>query len=170
MEAYVGEIRIFGGNFAPVGWAFCDGQLLSISENELLFSLIGTTYGGDGQTNFALPDLRGRLPIHQGQSTSGTIYTLGERGGTESVTLSPTHLPPHSHPVMASPNSGDLGSPQDATWATKNQQYSADVNPSNTLHPQIIGSAGGGQPHDNMMPSLAVNYIICLSGLYPPQN
>jgi microcystin-dependent protein len=117
MEPYIGEIRMFAGNFAPQGWAFCNGQLLSIAENDVLFSLIGTTYGGDGQTTFALPDLRGRIPVHQGRSTFGTIFPLGSTGGTETVTLTQAQIPSHSHPLYIQSGQGNLTMPENAFWA-----------------------------------------------------
>lgn len=170
MEAYIGEIRIFGGNFAPVGWAFCDGQVLPIAEYDALFSLIGTTYGGDGQTTFALPDLRGRIPLSQGQSTTGRTYNLGEKGGTEQVSLTLNQLPAHTHTVNASTAAGDKNSPQNATWASGNLEYAQDGSNSFQLHQQNISPTGSGQAHNNMMPYLPVHFIICLTGLYPPRD
>ena len=165
---YVGEIRMFGGNFAPAGWAFCNGQLLPISENETLFQLIGTTYGGDGQTTFALPDLRGRLPLHQGTGPTGITYIIGETGGAEQVTLTPNQIPVHSHALLASadpansPNPGAhlLSEPLSTT------PYIQDT-PGTALSPQAIVPAGGSQPHDNRQPYLCVNFIISLFGIFP---
>lgn len=171
-EPYVGEIRMFAGDFAPEGWAFCDGQLMSINENELLFSLIGTRYGGDGGTTFALPDLRGRLPINQGiNPQTGTTYELGKQGGVEKVTLRSEEIPSHTHRVACTNEKGTLESPQDAIWAKNVQQYSTNApNEQLKMHGGIIGSVGGNQPHDNMMPFLALRFIIALHGIYPSQD
>ncbi len=169
MESFIGEIRIFAGNYAPAGWAICDGTLLSISENEMLFSLIGTTYGGDGQTTFALPDFRGRVVISQGQNpTTGTTYTLGQKGGTETVTLTTQQMPVHTHNVQASSLAGTASSPANATWA-KFEQYSSQA-PNGTMNPNTISSVGGNQAHNNMMPYLPINYIICVYGIFPQQS
>lgn len=167
-QPYVGEIRMFGGNFAPAGWMFCSGQLLPISEYETLFNLIGTTYGGDGQSTFALPDLRGRLPIHQGNG-----FTLAETGGAESVTLTVAQIPAHSHPVTASTTSGNnVLSPSGAIPAlpSSNQAGIATytTNPPTTpLQPTSVGFTGGNQPHDNFQPYLCVDFIISLFGIFP---
>jgi microcystin-dependent protein len=162
-QPYVGEIRMFAGNFAPAGWMFCEGQLLAISENETLFNLIGTTYGGDGQSTFALPDLRGRLPVHQGNG-----LVLAETGGTESITLTVSQMPAHSHPLLAStdqtttpnPAGNVIGAPPTAT-----PFFAAP--PSLALSPQAITATGGSQPHDNFQPYLCVNFIISLFGIFP---
>jgi microcystin-dependent protein len=164
---YVGEIRMFGGNFAPAGWAFCEGQLLAISQNDVLFNLIGTTYGGDGQETFALPDLRGRIPIHQGNG-----FTIAEASGTETVTLTVQQIPVHQHTPVASNDSGAAQSPQNGYWAATaagTQIYSAPagVNP---MHPQAIAPTGGSQPHENMAPYLCVNFILSLFGVFPSQT
>lgn len=161
---YIGEIRMFAGNFAPAGWAFCAGQLLAISENDALFALIGTTYGGDGQTTFALPDLRGRLPMHQGNS-----HILAETGGVEQVTLTVNQFPAHSHVPQAS-SAGAATSPAGSVWANSAALQFAP--PSATLalmHPGILASVGGSQPHDNLAPYLAINFIISLFGIFPSQ-
>lgn len=171
-ECYIGEIRIFGGNFAPVGWAFCDGSLIQISENDALFSLLGTTYGGDGQTTFALPDLRGRIPLHQGTNPStGTNYLIGQKTGTESVTLVTQQLPVHTHAVNANSSTGDSSTPTNHIWGLSDsgKQYVASA-PNGTMNPASITPAGGNQPHDNMMPFLTVNFIISLYGVYPQQS
>src|SRR5467141_483288 len=164
-QPYVGEIRMFGGNFAPAGWMFCEGQLLPISENDTLFNLIGTTYGGDGQTTFALPDLRGRLPVHTGQG-----HVLAELGGTEEVTLTATQLPVHTHPLMAAPGTAvdpnPLGKVPAQTRAT--DLYVADP-PDVLLAGSTVPSRGGSQPHTNVMPFLCVSFIISLFGIFPSQ-
>ena len=171
-QPFIGEIRLFGGNFAPAGWAFCNGQLMPISENDALFVLIGTTYGGDGQETFALPNLQSRVPIHQGTGLS--TYQLGETGGVESVTLTTSQIPAHTHPMLAT-NTGAQLSPANATMAKPRgsqsglRTYSAAA-PNTTLHPQSISPAGGSQPHDNFMPTLAVSFIISLFGIFPSQN
>ena len=168
-QPYVGEIRMFAGNFAPAGWMFCEGQLLSISENETLFNLIGTTYGGDGQSTFALPDLRGRLPVHQGTGSSGTDYIIGEQSGVESVTLTNQQIPAHTHPLMASTDLANSSSPANAylsATATGDKIYST-ASPSVTLNPQEISTTGGSQPHDNFQPYLCIDFIISLFGIFP---
>lgn len=154
-----------GWNFAPVGWAFCNGQLLPISDYETLFNLIGTTYGGDGVTNFALPDLRGRLPVHVGPG-----FALGQAGGTETVTLTTSQVPAHSHPYLGSVNSGGTAVPTRnvvATLSTGAASAYVPEAPTTALAAQSIGSTGGGQPHDNMMPYLCIQFIISLFGVYP---
>lgn len=165
-QPYVGEIRMFAGNFAPAGWMFCEGQLLPISEYETLFQLIGTTYGGDGQSTYALPDLRGRLPLHQGNG-----FILAETGGVEEVTLAPSQIPAHSHPLLATGNpaagtvpSGSvvLGTAQLPTITP----YGTD-SPSQDLHGSSIASVGGSQPHNNFQPYLCVDFIISLFGIFP---
>ncbi len=164
---YVGEIRMFGGNFAPAGWAFCNGQLLAISENDTLFNLIGTTYGGDGQNTFGLPDLRGRVPVHMGQGPGLSSYVIGENGGTESVTLTLSQIPSHSHPALAQSQPGTQSSPANGVWAASTlNQYSTN-NANATMNAQCLGLAGGSQPHDNMLPFQCVSFIISLYGIYP---
>jgi microcystin-dependent protein len=162
-QPYVGEIRMFAGTFAPAGWMFCQGQLLAISENEVLFQLIGTTYGGDGQSTFGLPDLRGRIPIHQGNG-----YILAEAGGVESVTLTTTQLPAHGHPLLASTAIGTATNPAGNVPA---QSISADIYiedvPAVNMAPAAIGPVGGSQPHTNFQPYLCVDFIISLFGLFP---
>jgi microcystin-dependent protein len=171
---YVGEIRMFGGNFQPAGWMFCDGQLLPISENETLFNLIGTTYGGDGQSTFGLPDLRGRVPIHQGTGSSGTPYVLAQSGGTESVTLTSNQMPTHNHSALAA-STGQVASPAGAVLAvatstqTGMKIYSTTVTPNTALNANSISPVGGSQPHDNIQPTLAVSFIISLFGIFPHQ-
>jgi len=168
---YVGEIRIFAGNFAPVGWAFCDGSLMAISENETLFNLIGTTYGGDGQSTFALPDLRGRAPIHQGTG-GGSSYFIGQMAGVESVTLTTNQIPAHSHvPQAAIGAAGDpTDSPANNVWSGWTGGQFTTQDPSVGLSAAAVGSAGGSQPHDNLPPFLAINFIISLFGVFPSQT
>ena len=172
---YVGEIRIFAGNFAPAGWAFCDGSLLAISQNDTLFTLIGTTYGGDGQSTFALPGLASRFPVHQGTG-GGASYVIGQTGGAESVTLAVPQIPAHNHVVQAA-GAGTTGTPSGATILSS-QTEQAGFTPAPAYAPfdganqvilgaQSIAATGGSQPHDNMIPYLAVNYIISLFGIFP---
>jgi microcystin-dependent protein len=159
---YVGEIRMFAGNFAPAGWAFCDGQLLLISDNDALFNLIGTTYGGDGQTTFALPDLRSRVPIHQGPG-----FVLAQRGGEEAVTLNVNQIPAHSHQANADAGKGTQVSPAGNVWASSaNYPYSPNA-PNAAMAPEAVGLSGGSQPHDNMSPFVGINFILSLFGIYP---
>jgi microcystin-dependent protein len=162
-QPYVGEIRMFGGNFAPAGWMFCEGQLLPISENETLFQLIGTTYGGDGESTFALPDLRGRIPIHQGNG-----FTLAETGGAEEITLTVQQIASHTHPLVATTNNADTANVQNALPATGllSQLYWGDP-PDANCSPQAIASTGGSQPHTNFQPYLCVDFIISLFGIFP---
>ena len=164
-QPYIGEIRMFAGNFAPAGWMFCEGQLLPISENDALFNLIGTTYGGDGQSTFALPDLRGRLPLHQSGS-----FVLAQTGGQESVTLTANQLPSHTHQATAA-NSAPAGSnPTNSVLAKPVASiYNAGTNPVN-MAASLISSTGGSQPHDNFQPYLCVNFIMSLFGIYPSQT
>ncbi|MDP5280882.1 tail fiber protein [Sphingomonas sp. DG1-23] len=162
-QPYVGEIRMFAGNFAPAGWMFCEGQLLPISENETLFQLIGTTYGGDGESTFGLPDLRGRLPIHQGNG-----FILAETGGVEEVTLTVSQLPSHSHPLLASLNVASGPTPTNLVVG-KSGSIDAFINaqPTDPLNALSIASVGGSQPHTNMQPYLCVDFIISLFGIFP---
>jgi microcystin-dependent protein len=164
-QPYVGEIRMFAGNFAPAGWMFCEGQLLPISENETLFNLIGTTYGGDGQSTFALPDLRGRLPMHQGNG-----FILAETGGVESVTLTVQQIPAHGHAVIASSGTAADQTPTNSLLATTQAQtyYNLADNPG-AMSPLSISTTGGSQPHDNFQPYLCVDFIISLFGIFPHQ-
>jgi microcystin-dependent protein len=165
-EPYVGEIRIFAGNFAPAGWMFCEGQLLPISENETLFNLIGTTYGGDGQSTFALPDLRGRIPVHVG---GGKI--LAETGGVEQVTLTVNQIPIHNHPLLGSSAVGAQSSPVGNFYAASGTQLYADppVAAPIAMKAGLVGATGGSQPHDNFAPYLCVDFIISLFGRFPHQ-
>lgn len=165
----VGEIRMFGGNYAPAGWAFCNGQLMSISQNEVLYSLIGTTYGGDGQTTFGLPDLRGRVPIHTGTLT-GSDYVLGQTGGVESVTLIQSQLPAHTHTIIAESAAG-ADTPAGNTWGLQPQSaYMAPPTSVVSMKAGSISTVGGSQPHDNMMPSLTISFIIALQGIFPSRG
>ena len=162
---YVGEIRMFGGNFAPAGWMFCEGQLLPISENETLFNLIGTTYGGDGQSTFALPDLRGRLPLHFGNG-----FILAETGGAEEITLTVNQIPAHGHPLSCSSGGQATGSnPQAGLWAPSDvAQYSSQAAAVQMGTPPITSDpTGGSQPHTNFMPYLCIDFIISLFGVFP---
>jgi microcystin-dependent protein len=162
-QPYVGEIRIFAGNFAPAGWLFCAGQLLPISENETLFQLIGTTYGGDGQTTFALPDLRGRIPLHQGNG-----QTLAQKGGVEQVTLTVNQIPAHTHAFTSAATTGNQASPAGQVTSQSSQiMYYIEADPDGNMAGQAIAPAGGSQPHNNVMPFLCVNYIISLFGIFP---
>ncbi|AUS07266.1 phage tail protein [Tamlana carrageenivorans] len=160
---------MFAGNFAPRGWAFCDGQLLAISQNQALFSLLGTTYGGDGRTTFALPDLRGRVPMHAGNGPGLTPRTQGAKSGSETNTLSVSQMPSHSHPVNAVAEDGDQSVPTGNVPAgTKvlDKEY-ANATPNTVMGSAMIGNQGGGQPVNNMQPYTAIRFIIALSGIYP---
>lgn len=168
-QPYVGEIRMFAGNFAPAGWQFCEGQLMPISEYETLFNLIGTTYGGDGQSTFALPDLRGRVPIHFGNG-----FTLAETGGVEEVTLTVSQIPAHTHPLLATTNSASGTVPSSnvlpgTAAASTITPYGTDA-PVTPLVAQIVGSTGGSQPHTNFQPYLCVDFIISMFGIFPSQT
>src|SRR5205814_84529 len=162
-QPYVGEVRMFAGNFAPAGWMFCEGQLLPISEYETLFQLIGTTYGGDGQSTFALPDLRGRLPIHMGNG-----FTLAETGGAEQITLTQQQIPSHTHAFVATTNPGGTTNPQGNLLASSPNVtlYIEDVTAAN-LNVASIASTGGSQPHTNFQPYLCLDFIISLFGIFP---
>lgn len=162
-QPYVGEIRMFAGNFAPNGWSFCEGQILPISENETLFQLIGTTYGGDGESTFALPDLRGRLPLHQGNG-----FILAETGGAEEITLTVQQIPSHQHPFLASSNVASDLSPQAKVLGstTTLEPYLMDTSNVN-ISSQAVGPTGGSQPHTNFQPYLCINFIISLFGIFP---
>jgi len=167
-DPYIGEIRMFGGNYAPLGWMFCNGQTLAISEYEALYGLIGTTYGGDGQSTFRLPDLQGRLPIHRSPS-----YPLGQSAGVESVSLTVAQIPAHTHMLIGSGAESETANPQNGMFATSaDTPIYAPYNPSKgaSLNAQVVGSSGGSQPHNNMMPSLCVSFIIATEGIYPSQG
>ena len=174
-QPYVGEIRMFAGNFPPVGWMFCDGQLLPISENETLFNLIGTTYGGDGQSTFALPDLQGRIPMHAG-TTLGQTFILAEASGVETVTLTTNQIPSHTHPMFCSSGGGTNSSnPQNGVASVSDlSQYNDLTVAPNTAPNAQMGTpamasdpSGGSQPHENLMPYLCINFIISLFGIFP---
>jgi microcystin-dependent protein len=174
-QPFIGEIRMFGGNFPPNGWAMCNGAPMAISENDTLFTLIGTTYGGDGQETFNLPNLNGRLPMHQGQGPSiSQNYQIGEAAGVEQVTLTTQQIPVHSHTPLAS-NQGPVNSPQGALLGIPNggpvgtNIYGTDL-PLQPLAPSTLAGVGGSQPHENMQPYLAIGFIISLFGVFPTQN
>ena len=171
MSPYVGEIRMFAGNFAPNGWMFCEGQTLPISENEVLFQLIGTTYGGDGEETFNLPNLASRVPIHMGTGPDGTTYQIGEMAGTEQETLTTQQIPVHSHAFLGSSNNGTEANATGAFPATSTtlQPYVQEV-PSAAFAPTSITPAGGSQPHENTQPFLCINFIISLFGVFPSQT
>lgn len=167
---FLGEIRMFGGNFAPAGWMFCEGQLLPIAEYDALFNLIGTTYGGDGQQTFALPDLRGRIPIHQGQGSGQSPRLLGETLGTEWVTLLQSQMPVHQHPLAAS-GPATLGDPGGRLLGNTGATHLyVDTAPGLTMSSDAVVPRGGSQPHNNVMPFQCVNFIICLFGIFPSQS
>lgn len=175
-EPFLGEIRMFAGNFAPRGWAFCNGQILPIAQNTALFSILGTTYGGNGQTTFALPNLQGQVPVQWGSAPGGSSYSLGQTGGSENVTLLIGQVPAHSHPVNAS-NTASTPSVVGAVPATipaprggtATNSYAASGD-GTTMNPQMVGPAGGSQPHANMQPYLCVSFIIALNGIFPSRN
>ena len=169
-EPYIGEIRMFAGNFPPAGWLFCNGQLVPISENDALFTLIGTTYGGDGQENFALPNLQSRIPIHAGTGPDGVNYQLAEMSGTESVTLTTQQIPSHTHPWLASQGNANNVDPTGSVPAVaQGDFYASDISPIQ-MAPAMIGPAGGSQPHENCQPFLCINFIISLFGVFPTQT
>ena len=176
MEGYIAEIRMFAGNFAPRGWAFCAGQILSIAQNTALFSLLGTTFGGNGQTTFALPDLRGRVAVGPGQGPGLPAVNLGQMAGEPTHTLIITEMPAHNHQAQAQGNSnaGDSASPNGNTWATStardNVYINAAPNGPMAANTVTVGIAGGSQPHNNMQPYTGINYIICMEGIYPSRN
>jgi microcystin-dependent protein len=163
-QPYVGELRMFAGNFAPAGWMFCEGQLLDISENETLFNLIGTTYGGDGESTFGLPDLRGRLPVHQG---NGSV--LAEVGGAEEITLTVGQMAGHTHPLLATTSPGNSSNAQndDISSSPSLLLYVEGQSPDTNLSPSVVGPVGGSQPHTNFQPYLCVDFIISLYGIFP---
>jgi microcystin-dependent protein len=165
-QPYVGEIRLFAGNFAPLNWAFCDGQLMSIADNIVLFELIGTTYGGDGQSTFQLPDLRGRVPVHQGNG-----HVQGESGGQETVTLTAAQMPAHGHAMYASTAAASATQgPSGVLASSAAMRLYGSGAPNMAMDPNALAQAGASQPHENMPPFVALNYIISLFGVFPSQN
>jgi microcystin-dependent protein len=170
VEPFIGEIRLFGFNFAPVGWAFCDGTLLPISQNTALFSLLGTTYGGDGRTTFALPDLRGRVPISMGTGSGLSPYDIGQQGGAENVTLTVNAVPAHGHNIQANDAPASESKPGGGVLARTNASTYAAGTDGTTLSPNAISSSGGSQPHANLQPFLAINLCIALQGIFPSRN
>lgn len=167
-QPYVGEIRMFAGNFAPAGWFFCDGALLPISEYETLFQLIGTTYGGDGQSTFALPNLSSRIPIHQGTLSGGSTYVIGQTGGVEEVTLTTSQIPAHSHAMVANGTVASSSIPDNNVYAaTAGFDAYIAAPDGGTMPASTLGAAGGSQPHTNLQPFLCVNYIISMFGIFP---
>jgi len=169
-EPFLAEVRIVGFNFAPRGWAFCDGQILPINQNQSLYSLLGTTYGGDGRTSFALPDLRGRVPIHVGRSDGGDAHSLGQKSGEETHTLNANEMPQHTHSEVASSVSANQPTPGGHVLATTTDNIYGPKSGSSTLNTGSILNVGGGQAHDNMQPYLALNFCIALQGLFPSRN
>jgi len=169
MDAFVAEIRILPYNFAPMGWAWCDGRLMPISQNTALFSLLGTTYGGDGVSTFALPDLRGRAPMHPGQGPDLSPHNLGERGGSETVALSESEVAAHTHALAASISDGDLTipAPQRVLAKSAGQNLYASAAGLTAMAPGALSSTGGGAPHNNLQPYLTVNFCISLEGEFP---
>ena len=173
-DPFVAEIRIFPFNFAPKGWAFCDGQLLPISQNTALFSLLGTTYGGDGKSNFALPNMQGNAPMHPGQGPGLSLHDLGEVDGSENVTLLQSEIPAHNHSMMAQNQPAQLDAPgPDRTFARSSGGFAYKASPYNQIvqfSANMIAPAGGDQPHNNMMPYLTLNFCIALQGVFPPRT
>jgi microcystin-dependent protein len=172
MDPFVAEIRIFPFNFAPKGWAFCDGQILPLSQNTALFSLLGTTYGGNGKSNFALPDLQGRVPMHPGQGPGLSLHDLGESGGSDTVSLLESEIPSHSHSLGA--QTIPLGGVTSGAGAVLNRPASGNLyntaGPLVSMAPESLSPAGGDQPHNNLMPYLTLNFCIALQGVYPPRS
>lgn len=171
-ENFIGEIKLFAGNFAPTGWLLCQGQLLSIAQNQALFAIIGTTYGGDGRTTFALPDLRGRVPVGFGQGPGMTYRNLGETFGSETVTLTVGQMPAHSHSVSAVNTAGNQNSPSGsfpADTKTLDKEYS-NATPNATMNSSMVGTTGSNQPVGISQPSLGLNYIIATQGIFPPRQ
>lgn len=174
-DPFVGEIRIFPFNFAPKGWAWCNGQLLPISQNTALFALLGTTYGGDGKSNFALPDLQGRAPMHSGQGPGLSLHDLGETAGSDTVTLIASELPAHSHQARGNAGTGSNESPAGALWAyprgrRTGNAYTDQFTNLKSMSNQAIAPAGGSQPHNNLQPYLTMYFCIALQGVFPPRT
>ncbi|MGA3371833.1 MAG: tail fiber protein [Terracidiphilus sp.] len=168
-DQYIGEVRLVGFNYAPIDWAICNGAVQSISGNETLFSLIGTTYGGDGQSTFNLPNLQGRIPIHQGTNSFGTTYVIGQPGGVENVTLNISQYPHHNHVLAASTNTTGSNNPNNNVVNNGLTAYTADT-PASAMLSAMVGQSGGNVQHNNLQPYLALNWIIALYGIYPSQN
>jgi microcystin-dependent protein len=171
-DPFVAEIRIFPFNFAPKGWAWCDGQLMPLSQNTALFSLLGTTYGGDGKSTFALPDLQGSAPMHPGQGPGLSLHDLGERGGSETVTLLESEIPAHGHSLIASQRAGDNGTPAGLYLGgtTSGNIYQTSTANLVSMAPQALATSGGSAPHNNMMPYLTFHFCIALQGVFPPRT
>jgi microcystin-dependent protein len=165
VEPFIGQVFMFAGNFSPKGYAFCNGQLLPISQNQALFSLLGTTYGGNGQTTFALPDLRGRIPVHAGNG-----FVQGQTSGETTHTLTTNEMPAHTHLPSGASATGTQRSPQNTVWAASTSPTFSDSAPNTTMAPQALAQTGGNQPHDNMPPYQVVNFIIALIGVFPSRN
>ena len=174
MDPFVAEIRIFPFNFAPKGWAFCDGQILPLSQNTALFSLLGTTYGGDGKSNFALPNMQGNVPMHPGQGPGLSLHDLGETGGSDTVTLLESEIPSHSHTMISFAGAGNRLTPAANSMARANGSTPYLTNspqpPTTTMSPNAVAPAGGDQPHNNLQPYLTLNFCIALQGVYPPRT
>ena len=169
-EPYVGEIRMFAGNFAPRGWAFCDGQLLAVSQNDALFSLLGTIYGGDGRTTFGLPDMRGRIPIHQGQGPGLSVRRLGSRSGSETVTLTVNQMPSHGHDFRAMQTPGTDDSPEGRVLSEQIAPIFTTETPVTNMAVNSLSHVGGSRSHTNLQPYLCVSFIIALFGVYPSRH
>ena len=175
MEPFLAQIMLFGGNFAPRGWAFCDGQLLPISSNSALFSILGTSFGGDGRTTFALPDLRSRVPMHAGHGPGLSLRQIGQKVGVEDVTLTVPEMPQHHHEMFVASAAPDNARPQGDALATtniyvNNNAQEPSTQPTTALHERTMSSVGGSLPHNNMQPTLCINYIIALQGTFPSRN
>ena len=171
-QPYIGEIRLFAGNFAIYGWSFCNGAAMSIGQNDALFSLLGTTYGGDGVNTFNLPDLQGRVPVHQGQGAGLSNYALGQKAGVENVTLTAGQLPTHSHVAMGSATGAGTSNPSNATWGNSgivNESFGAGSSANSSMNAGSTSMTGSSQPHNNLLPYLVVSFIIALQGVYPTQ-
>jgi microcystin-dependent protein len=172
-QPFVGEIRMFAGNFAINGWAFCNGALVGISQNDILFNVLGTTYGGDGVSTFALPDLQGRIPVHQGQGAGLSNYVIGQKGGSETVTLLGNQLPGHPHPALGSATGGAQPNPGNNTWGNSgitNNSFGPGTSANATMNSGSTSMTGGNQPHDNLLPFQVISFIISLYGVYPSQT
>ena len=175
MDSFIGEIRMFAGNYAPVGWAFCDGTLINVADNQILFSLLGTRFGGNGVNNFALPDMRGRVPLHYGLGPGLTNRVLGQGFGSETETLNTNQIPQHQHQLMANTApASNQNSPSAAVLAKSPesfQNFTTDMTTSGTLNNSALTTSGNGEPHTNLMPAQVLNFIICVQGgMYPPRS